>query len=106
MCEDAQRLVVHIINNPKLDTYYFADLVKYYGTLKTHDEVANEIFAYGERWPRLSYTNVKAQWQWGDNLSCFVTGELSFEAENSTKKSVGTANFEYGSKIKAGVGCW
>jgi hypothetical protein len=99
MCERAQTAVTDLITSQLMQltprSTYYADVVNYYGAIKDRATVMNEIKLYTERWPRRTYKITSINW-YGNNTMCGVYGEVAFEAESTTKKSVGTATFEYG----------
>jgi hypothetical protein len=75
--------------------FYAAPNVIYYGKLISTDEVLQQTQAYLNRWPQRDnkVTDIKV-YCYG-NTTCNVTGTFSFQAEGSTRRSVGTANFQY-----------
>jgi Hsp70 protein len=99
LCEQAEKIITNLITNQYMDPLVrmtrYADTVKYYGIVKDSDAVKADIRFYSERWPQRTY-KITSISSYGNNTMCGVYGEVAFDAESPTKKSVGTATFEFG----------
>jgi hypothetical protein len=75
--------------------FYATPSILYYDKYIPTDQVIQDMQVYLSRWPQRDskVTDIKATCE--SNTSCNVMGTISFQADASKRRSVGTASFQY-----------
>ena len=86
---------------------HYAPTVRFYGNLKSREEIASMKYAFVQRWPERSYRPDPSQMRIVCNeaqAACNVSGVVSYTSRSMERNAVssGSATFEMGVQLRGG----
>lgn len=86
---------------------YYAPTVRFYGNMKSREQIANMKYAFVQRWPERSYRPDPSQMRIACNeaqATCSVSGVVSYTSRSPERNAIssGSATFEMGLQLRGG----